>query len=372
MRILRIEIEEFGKLRDQLFLLGEGINLIEGANESGKSTLLAFLRFVFYGFPRKAGAEAEEREKRLSWQGQRAAGRVTLRTQNGDFCIARAVTRQGSATRESFGETLSVTSLTSGEEVALGGMTPGEYFLGLPAMLYDSTLCLRQSDAARVSDPAVSEAVSELLFTGSMGVSADTAMDKLRLARRELQHQRGRGGQIVDLADRIDATQDALLRAREDSATLTTLRADAERYRTQLEERRAELERISLLFEQSAIGETLTLFERAHEAEALCAQKKEEYEALLATHGGMEHVPEVISGVQDALREQQSARAAVSRIMPELSRVSGVKHNEQMLAAGAILAQKGGAAPVLQDFQAARQKCRRARKTACGAAGEHV
>ena len=117
MRLLKIEIEEFGKLSDALFLFGEGMNLIEGANESGKSTLLAFIRFVLYGFPRKMGAEGEEREKRLSWQAGRAAGRLVLRTDAGDFSIFRSVTRQGSAARESFGETLLVTSLSDGEEL---------------------------------------------------------------------------------------------------------------------------------------------------------------------------------------------------------------------------------------------------------------
>lgn len=364
MRILKIEIEEFGKLQDKLFLLGEGFNLIEGPNESGKSTLLAFIRFIFYGFPRKAGADGEEREKRLSWQTGRAAGRLILRTDAGEFCIARAVTRQGSAAREGFSETLAVTSLADGEEVALGGRTPGEYFLGLPATLYDSTLCLRQSDAARVSEPDVGEAVSELLFTGSMGVSADTAMEKLRLARRELQYQKGRGGQIAELSDRIDATQDALLRAREDSAALSALHTDTERYRMQLKERRAELERISALFEQSAIGETLLLFERAHEAEKLCAQRKTEYEALYAEHGALEHVPEVLSGVQDALREQRAAEAECTRVLPELARLRAVRHNEQMLAASAVLAQRGGAQNVLQDFGAAQKKRCRARKIA--------
>ena len=56
---------------------------------------------------------------------------------------------------------------------------------------------------------------------------------------------------------------------------------------TNLLERRAELERISALFEQSAIGETLLLFERAHEAERHCAQRKTEYEALYAEHGAL-------------------------------------------------------------------------------------
>jgi len=362
MRLLRVEIEAFGKLQDQLLLFGEGLNLIEGPNESGKSTLLAFIRFMLYGFPRKAGAEGEEREKRLSWSGHRAAGKLTLRTEKGDFCIARAVTRQGSAARESFSETLSVTSLTSGEEIALDGVTPGEYFLGLPAVLYDSTLCVRQSDAARVSDPTVGEAVNDLLFTGDLGVSADAAMEKLRLARRELQHQRGRGGRIADLADRIDATQDTLLRARADSASLSALRADVERYRTQINERRVELERISALFEQSAIGETLAHFERAHAAEAECAQKKAALEAILEKCKPLEHVPEAISGAKEALRERQSAEAECARMLPELTRLRGVQHNAQMLAAQAVLTEKGGATAVLQDFQAAQKKQHRAKK----------
>ena len=111
MRILRIEIEEFGKLANREFVLGEGINLFEGANESGKSTLLAFLRFAFYGFPRKGGADGEEREKRLSWKNHRVAGKLYLESEQGEFCIFRAVTRQGNATRESFSEQLCVTAL---------------------------------------------------------------------------------------------------------------------------------------------------------------------------------------------------------------------------------------------------------------------
>ena len=66
MRILKIEIEEFGKLRDLVLEPCEGLTLIEGENESGKSTLLAFLRFALYGFPRRGGADGDERDKRLS------------------------------------------------------------------------------------------------------------------------------------------------------------------------------------------------------------------------------------------------------------------------------------------------------------------
>ncbi len=362
MRILRIEVEEFGKLSDRLFLLGEGLNLIEGANESGKSTLLAFIRFLFYGFPRKAGADGEEREKRLSWHTQRAAGRLVLRTDAGDFCISRAVVRQGSATRESFSETLSVTSLQSGEEVFLNAMTPGEYFLGLPAALYDSTLCLRQSDAARVSDPAVGEAMNELLFAGSGGVGADVAMEKLRLARRDLQHMKGRGGRIAELDDRIAATQDALLRAREDSGALSTLRADAARYRTQVHERRRELEQVTAQLEQASAAEGLALFDRAHAARSVCEQKRLNYEALCAKNQAIGDLPAVIADVREALREYESAQLECLQALPELTRIRAAHHDEKMLAAHALVAEKGGAQSVLADFRTAQKKKKRASK----------
>ncbi len=362
MRILKMEIEEFGRICDRLLLLGEGFNLIEGPNECGKSTLLAFIRFVFYGFPRKAGADGEEREKRLSWRTGRAAGRIVLRTDAGDFAIFRSVVRQGNTARESFSETLSVTSLASGEEISLHGKTPGEYFLGLPATLYDSTLCLRQSDAARVSDPAVGDALNELLFAGNGGVGADVALEKLRLARRDLQHLKGRGGRIADLEDRIAVTQDTLLRAREDSGVLSTLRADVARYRTQANERRRELEEVTAQLEAVSAAETLALFDRAHSARSVCEQKRLNYEALCAKNQAIGDLPGVIANVREALREYEHAKVEALQALPELTRLRAVHHDEKMLAAHALLTEKGGAQSVLADFRTAQKRKKRALK----------
>ena len=52
MRIRAIHIEGFGKFADwSLEGLGKGITLLHGPNEAGKSTLLAFVRGVLFGFP---------------------------------------------------------------------------------------------------------------------------------------------------------------------------------------------------------------------------------------------------------------------------------------------------------------------------------
>lgn len=50
VRIERIEIGAFGCLSGVVIEPSDGINLIEADNESGKSTLAAFIKFILYGF----------------------------------------------------------------------------------------------------------------------------------------------------------------------------------------------------------------------------------------------------------------------------------------------------------------------------------
>ena len=364
MRILKIEIEEFGKLRDLLLLPSAGINLICGPNESGKSTLLAFLRFAFYGFPRKSGADGEEREKRLSWQGHRAAGKLFLQTDGGEYCITRAVTRQGSAMRESFSETLSVKALATGEELSLGDLSPGEYFLGIPAVLYDSTLCMRQSDAARVSDPCVSDAVSELMFAGVSGVGADIALDKLRAARRELQHQKGRGGRIAELEDRIVAEEEELRRAERDAADIAALRAGVAEGEKAAARCRRELAAADAAFEQLAIGQTLALFDRAHAASADCAQKKARYDEACSAHAPLLQATQAMAKAKEELILYRSAMQTADAALPELERMRAVRQDEELLIANEVIREKGGAQEVLADFKRAQISRRTSSRTA--------
>ncbi len=44
MRILRIRIDSFGRLKDRDFVLGQGLNVFYGPNESGKTTTMEFIR----------------------------------------------------------------------------------------------------------------------------------------------------------------------------------------------------------------------------------------------------------------------------------------------------------------------------------------
>ncbi|MBO8171420.1 MAG: AAA family ATPase [Bacillaceae bacterium] len=57
MRIDRIEIYGFGHLKEVELAFDEGINIVEGMNEAGKSTLMAFIRAMLFGFESRRNPE---------------------------------------------------------------------------------------------------------------------------------------------------------------------------------------------------------------------------------------------------------------------------------------------------------------------------
>lgn len=51
MRVKKLEIYGYGKWVDQTFDFNEGLQIIIGMNEAGKSTLMSFIHSIFFGFP---------------------------------------------------------------------------------------------------------------------------------------------------------------------------------------------------------------------------------------------------------------------------------------------------------------------------------
>ena len=109
MRIQELNIIEFGCLKDKRITLGEGLNLIHGENESGKSTVMLFIRFMFYGLPARS-KKNYDRERSLSFEGHRAAGTMLLE-QNGRSYL---IERQAVAVGTKLSEKVKVTELDSG------------------------------------------------------------------------------------------------------------------------------------------------------------------------------------------------------------------------------------------------------------------
>ena len=55
MTLNELTIRGFGKFHDRTFTFSDGINILYGKNESGKSTLHSFLRAMLFGMERARG-----------------------------------------------------------------------------------------------------------------------------------------------------------------------------------------------------------------------------------------------------------------------------------------------------------------------------
>ena len=83
MKIKKLKINGFGKLKDKNIELEDSINIIYGENEAGKSTLLKYIISMFYGLSKnKNGGTIPEIEKYEPWEVEDFSGKITYELDN--------------------------------------------------------------------------------------------------------------------------------------------------------------------------------------------------------------------------------------------------------------------------------------------------
>ena len=83
MKIQNIKINNYGNLKQKEINLQSNINIIYGKNETGKSTLLNYIKNIFYGISKnKNGKELSDYEKYLPWTGEEFSGKIKYELNN--------------------------------------------------------------------------------------------------------------------------------------------------------------------------------------------------------------------------------------------------------------------------------------------------
>ena len=84
MKIENTRINGFGKLNNKEINLSNGINIVYGENESGKSTLLKYIESMFYGVSKlKNGKDISEVDRYNPWNENMFGGRIKYTLDNG-------------------------------------------------------------------------------------------------------------------------------------------------------------------------------------------------------------------------------------------------------------------------------------------------
>ncbi len=350
MLIKKLYIKEFGALKEKELYLGGGINLIEGDNESGKSTILAFIRFLFYGTSRRSSGEIiSDKERYVSWNSGIAEGSMEIATKDGSYRIERKLVRHSTGGRESYSETCRTIDLGSGTEVYRGEV-PGKIFLGITPEVYTSTSCIRQLESTKLSGGDVNTAIENLLFSADEEIDTEKIRTKLDDYRRTLLYKNEKGGKLFDLEAQKRLLEEKLDIAKRDSESVIAKEAIVKKMKEVSEKTKNEIEGYE---RQLQVYETCTVlgrFETLHGYEKKRDGFAAELGALTETEGYDGKLPdrETLSALDRHGRNLGEKIACEAHAAELLKAAKEAPSGDRTLAAyDRVISEEGGQASVL-------------------------
>ena len=192
MKIKRVYIAAFGGLKNKTVDFEDGFNVIYGENENGKTTVMTFIKMMFYGSERGSSALAKNpRKKYAPWSGERAAGSIDFEHGGRNYRLEREFGKTNSSDK------ITLTDMSAGTRESLLGDV-GSRFFGLSAAAFERSVFVGQfgkaeSDASAESE--INSKLSNMVTTGDESVSFNTVSDRLQKARLSLISKSGRAGE---------------------------------------------------------------------------------------------------------------------------------------------------------------------------------
>lgn len=246
MKIESLHIDGFGHFTNRSFdNLGAPLTVVIGQNEAGKSTLLAFIRTVLFGFPSRLRAEHYP-----AINGGRHGGRMVAL---GDDGVRYTVERS----EDTHGAALKITTSTGLQGMDEGMLRP---LIGSSSRaVFESVFAFGLADLQDIKSLNQSDASAQIYAAGMGAVNLPRAIKTLDEARGKLFTKGGSNQEAAKLLNQLKEIDDKLDAARGDAAEyaeLTSRRAalevelaDAQARVTAVSSQLAELGRLQLAWD---------------------------------------------------------------------------------------------------------------------------
>ena len=262
MIIKELYIAEFGAIKNKKIEFGDEnmLNVIYGENESGKSTVFLFIKFMLYGLQRKAQTNTE-RERSLSWSGAVASGSLVLLHNGKEYRIERTFSDRAR------GEKLVILSLDSGLPISTD-RSPGEYFLGVPREVFESSACVGQMRSSEINGEKTAQSLSNMLSSADESVDTASVLKELNTIRTSYLHKNQGGGSLYEDEARINSLRIKLDEARNASLAIEGKNESFEKIKKEYEALKIELEEKDALVTQFGKIATVRRFEALRQKES--------------------------------------------------------------------------------------------------------
>ena len=360
MKIIQLNVSEFGCMKDRRIEPEGALNIIYGENESGKSTLLLFIKFMLYGLTRRSATNSE-RERSVSWSGHRAAGSMTFSHGGKTYRIERSFNETGRGGSEK----LTVLCLDDGREIDTD-KAPGEYFLGVPREVFESTACVGQMRSSEINGDKLAYGIENMLSAADESVDTARILKSLDSVRVGYRHKNKTGGSLYEDEQKMIALRQRIERARDSSQNLVETERKLDAARSLYTVSKADFEKKdSLLGELNKVN-TVKRFDTLRENEKLKDDIDRKIEQMCADMKKGDFLPDRnhTAELKVVARAYSEAEKSYKERRAEYDSQSKNICDAQLVALGEKLEAAGGKAAVLFEIEKQKTKAKAAKSRA--------
>ena len=214
MKLRTIYIKNFGKLKDFKLKLKPELNIICGNNESGKTTVMSFIKMMFYGTSCKSSDIGKNlRKKYAPWDGSPMSGYIEFEASGQEYRLEREFGNSN------ISDVITIWNLTTGKaEPPSCKYEPGERFMGMNASTFERSVFIGDITSVIHGTDKEDEITRKLMNYSSSAeesISYETVRKRLQKAHDELRSKGRKPGEIdtltaelSDLTERLSAAED--------------------------------------------------------------------------------------------------------------------------------------------------------------------
>lgn len=201
MKIRNITINSFGKLNNYSLDLSDGVNVVYGPNEYGKTTIMEFIKIMFYGKNEKTATDKLIREKYKPWNGAKMGGSIEFEHDGQIYKVQKEISDKSARNDKTI-----IQNISTGATVKLGkDEEVGEHFFGIDVKSFERSSYIKNLGACDFEKPKSSKNVkdtladkmfSNLLGSGEDDVSQSGVISRVKDAMKDLKTPTGRSGKI--------------------------------------------------------------------------------------------------------------------------------------------------------------------------------
>ncbi|MBQ7960701.1 MAG: AAA family ATPase [Clostridia bacterium] len=304
MIIKKLDIEGFGKFSGRSLSFGKGFNLIYGNNEDGKTTLMSFIKLMFFGSCGSKSADVSKnlRKKYKPWSSAPMSGAIEFETEGNLLRIHKEFNKSAATDKTTLfvPDTGEKTILPPSEDAGL-------QFFGMSSDEFERSIFVDGFGgfSPDSSGDSLAVRIANLSSTGDENHSQSKIRARLASAKESLVSKSGKKGVLAEEKDNYEKLLAKLEDCREKQKAQAALRSAISELKSEITN-----------FEDAVLA-----FEKAEKYE----QAEKELSQLTVLHDYLKHHKELVEQMKQkgfdclALKKPVATAKVLYKAIPEVS-----------------------------------------------------